>query len=259
MKKSQLYPIVGFLLGWGAPVGALLLQFAAQGFPSPPLPFLDREWSQHPFLYWYMLVGTSLVLTVVGYLLGKNQDAEDLRNLRKVDDAIHDALTGLRTPRQMHELLAMEFKRHLDTQQPISCLMIDLDEFRKINYAYGPAFGDTVLKDFAQMLRHCIRQGDTATHYRGEEFFCIMPDCGESSAKEVAERIRVETEKLVFPMGKAPVRITVSLGLVTVRDLRKADYRFMIDESGKNLAKAKEEGSNRTIQTVFFDKATAGN
>jgi len=255
MKKAQLFPIIGFLLGWGAPLGALVLMFLWRGFPSPPLQFASEEWARNSFLYWYMLVGTSLVLAIMGFLLGRNQEAEDLRNRMRMEEAIRDALTGLATHRRLHDLFASEFKRHMDSKQPLSCLMVDLDGFRKINDAYGHALGDAILRDFAQLLRNCLRQGDTAARYGGEEFFCILPDCAEESAKAAAERIRAETEKLAFPMGKTPVRITVSIGAVTVHDMRRSDYRFMIAESGKNLSKAKSQGRNRTVQTVFFDKA----
>ena len=258
MKKSQLFPLVGFLLGWGAPLGALVLEYVGQRAPQAPLDFLGQEWAKSPFLYWYMLLGTSLVLSLVGYLLGKSQDREDLRNLQRLQDAVQDALTGLITQSRLHELLAVQFKRHLDTEQPISGVMLDLDCFRKINEAYGRPFGDTVLKDFAQLLRHALRQGDTAARYGGEEFFCVLPDCDEKDAKAVAERIRTETEKLVFPMGKTPVKITVSVGAVTVHDSGRTDYRFLIEESEKNLNRAKEQGGNKTIESVFFDRAMVG-
>lgn len=255
MKKSQFFALLGFLLGWGAPFGSLFIRYFLSPAPPSPVVFANEEWSQYAFFYWYMLWGTCLVLTVVGYLLGQNQDREDLRNLMRVDEAIHDALTGLTTHSRLHGIFASEFKRHLDRETPLSCLMVDLDEFRKINDAYGHAFGDSVLRDFAQLLRNALRQGDTAARYGGEEFFCILPDCAEAEAKAVAERVRKETEKLVFPMGKSPVKITVSVGSVTVHDMRKSDYYFMIAESDRNMAKAKKEGGNRTVQTVYFDKA----
>jgi diguanylate cyclase (GGDEF)-like protein len=257
MKKSQLFALMGFLLGWGAPVGALVLKFVWLRFPSAPLDFKDQEWSREPFLYWYMLVGTCLVLAGAGYVLGKFQDREDLRNRMRVDEAIRDALTGLATHRRLHEVFASEYRRHLDSKQPLSCLMLDLDEFRKVNEAYGYAFGDTILKDFAQLLRNCLRQGDTASRYGGEEFFCILPDCAEANAMAVAERVRTETEKLVFPLGKTPVKITVSIGVVTVHDIRQPDYYFLVAESDKNLYKAKSQGRNRTVQSVFHEMAGA--
>src|SRR5690348_16861649 len=106
MKKSQLFALVGFLLGWGAPAGGLVLKFLLGGMPIDPITFMEREWAQNPFLYWYMLLGTCLVLSIVGFFLGKSQDAEDLRNLQRVDAAVHDALTGLATRQRMHEIFA---------------------------------------------------------------------------------------------------------------------------------------------------------
>jgi hypothetical protein len=74
MKKSQLFPVVGFLIGWGAPVGAMTLRFFTSG-PVPSLTiFVREEWVRNSFFYWYMLIGTCLVLTLVGYLLGASED-----------------------------------------------------------------------------------------------------------------------------------------------------------------------------------------
>lgn len=74
MKKTQLFPVVGFLMGWGAPAGALLLRSLWVRPISNPYGFLITEWSQNAFFYWYMLGGTCLVLTFTGYLLGKLQE-----------------------------------------------------------------------------------------------------------------------------------------------------------------------------------------
>jgi hypothetical protein len=77
MKKSQLFALVGFLIGWGAPAGALGLRYLKQASLIPPLLFVRLEWDQYAFFYWYMLLGTCLVLTIVGFLLGSS---EDLKN-----------------------------------------------------------------------------------------------------------------------------------------------------------------------------------
>ncbi|HUO58994.1 MAG TPA: hypothetical protein VMV05_12530 [bacterium] len=76
MKKSQLYAVVGFLIGWGAPVGALFLRYLFWNGSTPLMAFVNREWTQFAFFYWYMLIGTCLVLTWVGYLLGNVEDME---------------------------------------------------------------------------------------------------------------------------------------------------------------------------------------
>ena len=77
MKKSQLYAVGGFLLGWGAPSGALVIRFFSQWPWTDPLTFVRQEWPSNAFFYWYMLLGTCLAFTGVGYLLGRNQDGKE--------------------------------------------------------------------------------------------------------------------------------------------------------------------------------------
>jgi hypothetical protein len=87
MKKSQWFPLAGFLIGWGAPLGALALRFISLG-PSPDvLAFVRSEWALNSFFYWYMLLGTCGVLTWVGYLLGRRED----RGERKVYEEYEEA------------------------------------------------------------------------------------------------------------------------------------------------------------------------
>ena len=84
MKNSQLYSLLGFLIGWGAPVGAMVLRFFSQLPSLEIVPFVREEWSRNYFFYWYMLIGTCLVLTYVGFLLGRHEDREAKRHQERV-------------------------------------------------------------------------------------------------------------------------------------------------------------------------------
>lgn len=255
MKRTPLYSLTGLVLGLGSPAGALLWRLYRQAHTSTLENFLRQELNDNSFFYWYMLIGTCLVFTVTGSILGWYDDRLEELNRASVDQAIHDSLTGLTTHSRLHELLAMEFKRRQDTHKPLSGLMIDLDSFDKINTGYGYAFGDNLLKDFAHLLRGCLRQGDIAARYGGEVFFCVLPGCDEITCREISDRIRTQTEKLDFPFGRPPVPLTVSIGTATIHQLYLADYRFLIDRCQANLQKAKVEGRNRVVQSVFLDKA----
>ncbi len=75
MKNSQLYLVVGFLLGWGAPTGAIFLRFFIFLKPASSLyQFIGTDWTQNSFFYWYMLVGTCLSFSITGFLLGREAD-----------------------------------------------------------------------------------------------------------------------------------------------------------------------------------------
>jgi len=75
VKKSHLFPLLGFLLGWGAPTGAMFLRFVWAKSDLSLYLFASTEWAQNSFFYWYMLLGTCLVLGVVGYLLGRAEES----------------------------------------------------------------------------------------------------------------------------------------------------------------------------------------
>ena len=72
MKKTQLFPILGFFLGWCVPCGAMALRYVGS-FSVPFYEFISREWAQNSFFYWYMTVGTCFVMTAVGFILGQRE------------------------------------------------------------------------------------------------------------------------------------------------------------------------------------------
>ncbi len=77
MNKSQLFPVLGFLMGWGAPSGAMALRYLLSG-PSLPLwQFVREEWTGHSFFYWYMMIGTCLAGTLMGLVLGRMEEEAD--------------------------------------------------------------------------------------------------------------------------------------------------------------------------------------
>lgn len=84
MNKPQWFALAGFLLGWGAPLGALVIRYMDRKSNVDPVPFLQQEWTLNAFYYWYMLVGTCLVLAFVGFLLGRYEAREDERRKERL-------------------------------------------------------------------------------------------------------------------------------------------------------------------------------
>lgn len=251
MRKSLAFSLVGLFLGISAPLGALsLLWFSPH--PALELPyFIVEEWQDHLFFFTYMLVGTSLAFGLFGLILGRNADRLLYQNQDLSNKVLTDPLTGLGNHRFLHEAFKIEFRRHLSTRQPLSCFMMDLDHFKKVNDRYGHPFGDTVLKHFAGLVKKSVREGDTATRYGGEEFLCILPNCDTSEALTVAERIRCATEDYPFLHNEKRVRVTVSIGTVTGYQRTGTTYRHLIDLADQALYKAKHKGRNRVVQTVI--------
>jgi len=249
MKKSFLFMFIGLVLGLGAPTGALLLRcfYSTQPYPA----CIAFELSEDRFFYLYMLVGTCLAFGSFGFFAGRDEDQILKWNVRLSGQALTDPLTGLGNHRFLHDVLKIEFRKHVTTRQPISCLIMDLDFFKRVNDQHGHPFGDIVLKLFAQIVEESIREGDIATRYGGEEFLCILPNCDEENARMVAERIRVQVEQETFRSGPYDVKLTVSIGAVTSYESEGLNYRHLIHLSDQALYEAKHRGRNQIVQVTI--------
>lgn len=250
MRKSYLFALAGLLLGICAPLGALLW-FCTTSHPIIPLPsFILQVWAGNSFFFNYMLVGTSLVFALFGYFIGQKEDV-------LLKEVLTDPLTGLGNHRFLHDVFKIEFRKHMSTRQPLSCLMMDLDRFKNVNDTYGHPFGDVVLKHFAALVKKSIRQGDTATRYGGEEFLCILPNCDKEEARAVSERIRHTIESYSFAHQEKKVRITVSVGTVTGYERTGTNYRHLIVLADQALYEAKRRGRNRVVQLSLDGRKAA--
>jgi two-component system cell cycle response regulator len=198
-----------------------------------------------------MLLGTCLAFGLFGYFTGRDEDRVLLKNRLLKDETLTDPLTGLGNHRFLHDVLKVEFRRHLETSRPLTCLMMDLDRFKGVNDTFGHPFGDKVLRAFASIIRRSIREGDVAARYGGEEFLCVLPDCDREQARRVAERIRTATEGHPFHHGRRRVRVTVSVGVVTSYESGGLNYRHLINLADRALYEAKHQGRNQVVQTTL--------
>ena len=109
------------------------------------------------------------------------------------EQAIRDPLTGLYNRRYLDETLEREFSRARRGEYPISVIMMDIDQFKRVNDTYGHKAGDRVLKSLAEIVHLHIRAGDFACRFGGEEFVVVMP---ETSIETAAERCRRDPRTL---------------------------------------------------------------
>ncbi|HVM31523.1 MAG TPA: GGDEF domain-containing protein [bacterium] len=245
MKNSFSFALAGIGLGLGAPLGAFLLHpLWATGVWEGSA---SLEWSRNGFFYGYMLLGTCAAFGAFGFFLGRKTDQVLSRNQALSHEVLTDPLTGLGNHRFLHDYLKVEFRDPVKKPGPMACLMMDLDFFKRVNDTHGHPFGDRVLVGFARIVKRCLRQGDIATRYGGEEFLCILPNCDEANARKVAERIRAETEKEVFVDGDHRARITVSVGVVMVPSPLQIPHQSIIDAADRNLYEAKNRGRNQVV------------
>lgn len=243
-QQTVLFTLLGILLGLGAPLGALaLLWFSPH--PNLRLPsFIVDEWRDHLFFFTYMLAGTSLSFGLFGFFLGRNADIIWHQNRRLTDQVLTDPLTGLGNHRFLHEAFQTETRRRSATLKPLSCLMMDLDHFKRVNDTYGHPFGDVVLQGLARLIQEGLRPGDRAARYGGEEFLCLLPDCDAAAAQAVAERIRSLVAGHLFHRGTEKIPVTISIGTATELS-PSADYQKLIEKADQALYQAKRNGRNR--------------
>jgi diguanylate cyclase (GGDEF)-like protein len=162
--------------------------------------------------------------------------------------AREDALTRLANRRHFNEVLAAEINRAMRTEQFLSLIMCDVDQFKKYNDQYGHVAGDKCLQAVGAVIRTSFkRAGDLAARYGGEEFAAILPDTPVEKAAQLAERLRQEVIAQglphEFPGGTGYV--TLSLGVVGVQVTRERNAEWFIREADRALYQSKENGRNR--------------
>jgi two-component system cell cycle response regulator len=168
-------------------------------------------------------------------------------HLREI--AVKDQLTSLYNHNHFYARLEEEFDRAVRYETTLSLMMIDIDDFKRINDEYGHRAGDKVLKEVAALVRKGVRKTDIVARYGGEEFGIIMPHTTLGGAVGEAERIRRLVESHAYA-GLLKDKITMSFGVATYPhagvmnsgDLvtKADDALYIAKRSGKNCIKVSE-------------------
>ncbi|WP_051075232.1 sensor domain-containing diguanylate cyclase [Alkalispirochaeta alkalica] len=136
--------------------------------------------------------------------------------------------------------------------QPLGCLLIDLDYFKKINDTWGHLAGDQVLREVAGAIRSSFRDGDLAGRYGGEEFVALLPGAGEEACRAVAERVCRKVRGL--QVSAIDRSITCSVGVAVVPGDGEGDIpglETVLATADEALYKAKEAGRDRVVLAVL--------
>ncbi|MCL6502108.1 MAG: diguanylate cyclase [Pirellulales bacterium] len=158
-----------------------------------------------------------------------------------------DPLTGLVTRRAFQDTARKEVERAQRYGAPLSCVVLDIDYFKRINDTFGHPAGDEVLKGVAGQLAGYCRSSDICCRYGGEEFCVLLPETDESGAAALAERFRKLAASLEFPLAREPLRVTVSLGAAEYSD-EVATVETLIDRADQALLVAKQSGRDRVVR-----------
>lgn len=164
--------------------------------------------------------------------------------------ATRDGLTGLANRRCFDDTLHAEWQRALRQQQPLSLLMVDVDNFKQYNDAYGHLGGDECLQRIANAVASEMRANDLVARYGGEEFAVILPNQSLKGAAIVAERIRCRVEQLHLPnLAASKQLVTVSIGAATALPAPENDPQQLVATADAALYRAKHMGRNRISLT----------
>lgn len=147
--------------------------------------------------------------------LKKSQAQVKQKNKELAFLASRDPLTGCLNRRAFFQLVEAQFAAIKENDEPMTCIMLDIDHFKSVNDTYGHSVGDIVIKRLAKTVLSSLRSGDLACRYGGEEFCLYLKDNSSEEAYAVAERIRREVENLDFSDNPATkdMKITSSLAL----------------------------------------------
>lgn len=166
----------------------------------------------------------------------------------KLQEQAHkDPLTNLYNRRHFNEIEGSLFSMSRRGNNPLSVLIIDIDNFKAINDNFGHHIGDIVIKSLSNIFINTIRKSDIAIRYGGEEFLLLLTNTNIDNAKIIAEKLRNHVENTTIKSkGLSELKFTISLGLSCVRKDDK-DIETAIEIADKALYVAKESGKNKTV------------
>lgn len=176
----------------------------------------------------------------------KDHDLQLMQLNQKLRKLAHtDEGTGLYNKRRLFERLDMEIARARRYGEILSCLMLDIDDFKKINDTYGHQAGDEILRQIGALLRGSLRITDFVARYGGEEFTVLLPRTNFAGASRVAENLRKKFMLHDFRLPPETLHLTVSIGAACCTTFDRLDAQQIIQRADNALYLAKRAGKNR--------------
>ena len=171
--------------------------------------------------------------------------------LIKLNDQLYelattDSMTQLFNRRHFIESAQRQITQMQRTKVEGAMLMIDIDDFKKVNDTFGHAMGDAVIAKVATILKVNSREYDLVGRVGGEEYAMLLSPCEFDKANQIAERLRIKTEELSISHQKNTIKITISIGLTMIKKEDK-DIDRAIHRADMSLYKAKKSGKNRIV------------
>jgi diguanylate cyclase (GGDEF)-like protein len=185
------------------------------------------------------------------------QAAVAIQNSLLYELATVDGLTGLYVRRYFDSRIKEEMERSKRFETPFSLVILDIDDFKKLNDTHGHTVGDRVLREVAQVMRKSMRGVDIAARFGGEEFAFILPRTSIVDAHAMAERIRADVSEARVQAGGLVLKVTASLGVACYPESGEVDTSELIRRADIALYRAKATGKNR-VELYWAEQADSG-
>ncbi|HEY5730075.1 MAG TPA: GGDEF domain-containing protein [Anaerolineales bacterium] len=202
---------------------------------SPP----ESNFSNIPFqTVTFLLLFLISFLWTLGFILTVSQRLQiDLTDLANTD-----SLTRIPNRYAVQTFFEKELSRIERYGGEFSILLIDIDDFKRINDRHGHAIGDITLVKSAKIFQEAIRKQDIVGRWGGEEFIIILPSTNEENAHALAERLRQDVSNVIFDELNTPLKLTISVGIAHARNaessmsimLKKADDALYVAKATKD-------------------------
>lgn len=196
--------------------------------------------------FWGELLAISAPMILVAYIT--TMLAADIRyavdKIKQVSDT--DELTGIYNMRAFSSTLQRAFRQAVRYGHALSVVMIDSDNLKQINDAYGHDSGNRLLQHLVRCVREQLRGSDVMARFGGDEFIVLLPETNNKGALEMAERIRKAIEVSRLDMRTGDTSITVSLGVASYPD-DGGNLEVILEKADKAMYRAKQHGRNRVI------------
>ncbi len=156
-----------------------------------------------------------------------------------------DFKTGLLSELYFNRIVALEWKRARRHQQPLSLMLVDVDDFKSVNDSTEYSFGDEVLKKVGETLRATVRETDFAARCGGDEFCLLLPHTTPKEAVQTAMRIRQRVAETMVQRGTYSRQVTVSIGIDAHDGRTPGSAELLRSHANLALKEAKKRGKNQ--------------
>jgi len=246
----MLFPIAEILALFSVAILAVLGASVASSLgmlPYAPVLNSGLTTTTAPGLYYAMsgIVGSALYVAYEVLVMAALVSTSRFHESDARAQAVTDPLTGLANRRQILDELERLLMRSDGDEKMLAAIVVDIDDFRRINEEHGHRTGDHVLVTTAWALRNCLRNKDLIGRFDGEEFLVILPDTRPAAAQEVAERCRLAVRHAGIEVDGRRIELSASVGVAVCTEQHVRDVDHLIRRATQAIAAARANGPDK--------------